>query len=143
MVLETRRLVTLVCWFVLGLVGISVVGVTPAFAQASGAFTESATGNGLRARMSAGEIQSFLPQRGKFTFPSPYSTTGVRLTNAGDCAGQDCVLPVGYSYWANTNNHSGSDTMLIFLGMNRIKGGGGPTLFSYNKNSGETRVTTA
>src|SRR4030095_10730632 len=43
---------------------------------------------------------------------------------------------VGYSYWSNINNHVGSDTMLIFLGLNRNAGGQGPTLFSYNKKSG-------
>ena len=48
-------------------------------------------------------------------------------------------MPVGYSYWSNINNHAGSDTMLIFLGLDRRKGGGGPTLFSYNKRTGETR----
>jgi hypothetical protein len=49
------------------------------------------------------------------------------------------VLPVGYSYWSNINNHVGSDTMLIFVGLDRRKGAGGPTLFSYHKGSGETR----
>ena len=34
---------------------------------------------------------------GSFTFPSPYNTTGIRLTTADDCGGQDCVRPVGYS----------------------------------------------
>src|SRR6266545_6060423 len=100
---------------------------------------DSATSNGLRARLSAGEIQSFLPQRGTFTFPAPYGSTGIRLTNASDCGGADCVQPVGYSYWNNINNHVGSDTMLVFLGLERRKGGGGPTLFSYNKKSGETK----
>jgi hypothetical protein len=84
-------------------------------------------------------MQTFLPARGPFTFPSPYSTRGVRLTNSSDCNGADCVLPVGYSYWSNINNHVGSDTMLIFVGLDRRKGAGGPTLFSYNKGSGETR----
>jgi hypothetical protein len=112
---------------------------TLAYAQGSGGFTESATGNGLRPRLSAGEIQSFVPQRGRFTFPAPYGTTGIRLTNASDCGGADCVNYVGYSYWRNINNHTGSDTMLVFLGLDRRKGGGGPTLFSYNKNTGETR----
>ena len=54
-----------------------------------------------------------MPQRGTFTFPAPYGTTGIRLTNAGDCGGGDCVNYVGYSYWSNINNHVGSDTMLI------------------------------
>ena len=76
---------------------------------------------------------------GRSRSPSPYSTTGVRLTNASDCGGQDCVHSVGYSYWSNINNHAGSDTMLIFLGLERARGGGGPTLFSYNKRTGETQ----
>ena len=104
----------------------------------SGGFVDSATSNGLRPRLSAAEIQTFLPARGRFTFPSPYQTQGVRLTNGGDCGGADCVWPVGYSYWANINNHVGSDTMLIFLGLNRSRGGSGPTLFTYNKRTGET-----
>ena len=114
-------------------------GVLHAQAQATGGFMDSATSNALRPRLSAGEIQSFLPQRGTFTFPSPYGSTGIRLTNGNDCGGADCVLPVGYSYWNNINNHVGSDTMLVFLGLERRKGGGGPTLFSYNKKSGETK----
>jgi hypothetical protein len=105
---------------------------------APGGFVESATGVGLRPTFSAAEISAFLPARGTFTFPSPYRTTGVRLSNASDCGGGDCVLPVGYSYWSNINNHTGSDTMLIFLGLHRQKGGGGPTLFSFNKRTGQT-----
>jgi hypothetical protein len=102
-------------------------------------FVDSATSAGLRPAVSAAEARSFLPSRGAFTFPSPYNTTGFRLTNGDDCGGQDCVLPVGYSYWNNINNHTGSDTMLVFMGLERRKGGGGPTLFSVNKRTGETR----
>lgn len=107
--------------------------------QTSGGFVDSATSVGLRPRLSAAEIQAFLPSRGAFTFPAPYGTRGFRLTNASDCAGADCVHPVGYSYWSNINNHAGSDTMLIFLGLERRRGGGGPTLLSVNKHTGETR----
>jgi hypothetical protein len=106
--------------------------------SAPGGFVESATGVGLRPTLSAAEISAFLPARGTFTFPSPYRTTGVRLSNASDCGGGDCVLPVGYSYWSNINNHAGSDTMLIFLGLHRQRGGGGPTLFRFNKRTGQT-----
>src|SRR5438552_1124732 len=67
--------------------------------QATGGFIDSSTSAGLRPMLSAGQIQTFLPQRGTFTFPEPYATTGVRLTNASDCGGQDCVHSVGYSYW--------------------------------------------
>ncbi len=108
-------------------------------ATASGGITDLATSVGLRPRMSAAEIRTFLPSRGAFRFPSPYSTQGVRVTTDSDCGGADCVLSVGYSYWSNINNHAGSDTMLIFLGLDRRKGGSGPSLFSYNKRTGETR----
>jgi len=139
--LEIRRIISL---FVLSAVFTAIVpalgaGVAQAQSQATGGFVDSATGNGLRPRLSAGEIQAFMPQRGTFTFPAPYGTTGARLTNAGDCGGGDCVNYVGYSYWRNINNHVGSDTMLIVLGLDRQRGGGGPTLFSYNKNNGQTQ----
>jgi hypothetical protein len=102
---------------------------TSAFAQG---LVESATGNAMRPKFSAGDVRS---SRGRFTFPSPYNTEAVRLTEASDCNGSDCVRPVGYAYWSNINNHVGSSTMLIFLS---LKDNGGPTLFSYNKNTGET-----
>ena len=79
-----------------------------------------------------------LPARGAFTFPSPYNTTAFRITTGSDCQGADCVSPVGYSYWNNINNHAGSDTMLVFLGLDRRKGGTGPTLFRVNKRTGAT-----
>jgi hypothetical protein len=141
MLLAIRRGINVLVWSALltAMFPALDAGVAHAQAQAPGGFVDSATGNGLRPRLSAGEIQAFMPQRGKFTFPAPYGTSGARLTNAGDCAGDDCVNYVGYSYWRNINNHVGSDTMLIFLGLNRQRGGSGPTLFSYNKNTGETR----
>jgi hypothetical protein len=136
MLLGTRRIFSILC------AAVFVVGASQnivwAQSKAAGGFIDSSTGAGLRPQLSAGEIAAFMPPRGAFTFPSPYSTTGVRLTNGADCGGQDCVLSVGYSYWSNINNHVGSDTMLVFLGLERRKGGGGPTLFSYNKRTGET-----
>jgi hypothetical protein len=136
MLLGTRRILSVLCaaLFVLG----ASQNIVWAQSKATGGFIDSSTGAGLRPKLSGGEIAAFMPQRGTFTFPSPYSTTGIRLTNGGDCGGQDCVLSVGYSYWSNINNHVGSDTMLVFLGLERRKGGGGPTLFSYNKRTGET-----
>ena len=59
---------------------------TEARAQ-TGGFVDSATAGGLRPRYSSATIQSFLPARGRFTFPSPYNTQAVRLTNASDCGG--------------------------------------------------------
>ena len=130
-----RRFQSACAWCVTAL---SVILFTAASAAAQG-FQESATSAGLRPTISAGQSQTFLPQRGAFTFPAPYNTTGFRLTNGDDCGGQDCVSYVGYSYWNNINNHTGSDTMLVFLGLDRRKGGAGPTLFSVNKRSGETK----
>src|SRR5262245_47566478 len=74
-----------------------------------------------------------MPGRGPFTFPAPYNTTAVRLTNSHDCGGADCVDYIGYSYWRNTNYHVGSNTMLLFVTLDQSRGGGGPTLFSYDK----------
>jgi len=85
------------------------------------------------------QIQALLPARGSFTFPAPYNTKAVRLTNASDCGGNDCVMDVGYSYWRNINNHVGQESMLIVLGLDIKKGGAGPTLFEYNKYSEELR----
>ena len=136
-----RRLVAAIRFSVCLIVLVRLLSATGLDAQAPapGGFIDSATSAGLRPAVSAGEARAFLPSRGVFTFPSPYGTTGFRLTNGEDCGGQDCVMPVGYSYWNNINNHTGSDTLLVFLGLERRKGGGGPTLFSVNKNSGETR----
>ena len=100
------------------------------FAQAPGGFIEKTTSTAVRSTLTQSEIQAFLPARGLFTFPSPYLTQGIRLTNESDCGGTDCVKYVGYSYWRNINNHSGSDEMLIFL---TLRGNSGPTLFSYHK----------
>jgi hypothetical protein len=111
---------------------------TASLASAQG-FVDSATSAGLRPPLSAGQSQAMLPSRGAFTFPAPYNTSAFRLTTGSDCQGADCVFPVGYSYWNNINNHTGSDTMLVFLGLDRRKGGSGPTLFSVNKRTGETR----
>ena len=93
---------------------------------------ESATGNAMRPKFSGRDVPS---SRGRFTFPSPYNTEAVRLTEASDCNGTDCVRPVGYAYWSNINNHVGRDELLVFLSLK----GPGPTLFSYNKRTGETR----
>jgi len=89
-------------------------------ASTPGGFIDSATSVGLRPRFSSAQSHAWLPTRGTFTFPTPYSTQGVRLTNASDCGGSsDCVVPVGYSYWSNVNNHTNRDTMLIVLGLDR------------------------
>jgi len=102
-----------------------------------GGLLESATSTGVRPKVAV-----VLPLRGTFTFPAPYNTTGVRLTNVSDCggAGADCVNDIGYAYWRNSNNHVGSNTMLIFVTLDRARGGNGPTLFGYDKNTDAVTV---
>jgi hypothetical protein len=109
----------------------------PAPDTAPGGFLESAVTGLVRARLSLPVLQTLLPARGQFTFPPPYNTSAVRITNATDCGGGDCVDAVGYSYWRNINNHVGSNQMLMFLGLNRARGGPGPSLFSYDKTTGQ------
>jgi hypothetical protein len=105
-----------------------------------GGFIQKAGSTATRPRLTLSQIQSFVPpRRGLFKFPPPYNTEGIRVTVPADCHGQDCVSSVGYSYWMNMNNHVGSDTMLIFLGLDRRRGGTGPTLFSYNKATNEVK----
>jgi hypothetical protein len=104
---------------------------------APGGFIELSTSTAIRPMLSTLQISQFLPTgRGRFTFPAPYGTEGYRLTVPTDCGGNDCVNSVGYSYWMNINNHAGSNTMYMFLGLDRDKGGTGPTLFSLSKTSG-------
>jgi hypothetical protein len=105
--------------------------------SAPGGFVVSASDAGVRAPVT-GSATGFLPQRGRFTFPAPYGTQGIRITNASDCGGADCV-DYGYSYWNKINNHAGSNTILIVVGLNRARGGAGPTLFTYDKTTGDTR----
>jgi hypothetical protein len=115
---------------------ISFLGHTQSF---PGGFMENGMDTVVRSRLDSSQIAAFMPQRGLFTFPAPYNTQGVRITNASDCQGSDCVSYIGYSYWRNTNNHVGSDSMLIFIGLDKSKGGTGPTLFSYNKINDKVR----
>ena len=102
-----------------------------------GGLLESATSTGVRSKVAV-----VLPARGGFTFPAPYNTTGVRLTNGEDCgdARGDCVNDIGYAYWRNSNNHVGSNTMLIVVTLDRARGGNGPTLFGYDKSTDAVTV---
>ena len=102
-----------------------------------GGLMEKSGSPALRSRFTAARIQQFLPPNnatGAFTFPAPYNTTGVRLTNSNICAGGlDCLWYVGYSYWRNINNHAGQSDMYIFLGTDPNRGGQGPILLRYDK----------
>src|SRR6185295_5217572 len=103
-------------------------------AESPGGWVETLVA-GVRDKLSAEQIRSFVPpSRGAFTFPAPYHTRAVRITDPSDCGGaSDCLNYVGYSYWRNTNNHTGSHDMLLFLSFDRRRGGAGPTLFRYDK----------
>jgi hypothetical protein len=101
--------------------------------DAPGGFLESPRTAQGRPLLKRSEINSFLPDRGRFTFPKPYRTEAVRLTNPSDCGGSDCVAYVGYSVWRNTNNHVGQDEMLILVGLRRDRGGPGPSIVRYDK----------
>jgi len=102
-----------------------------------GGLMEKSGSPALRPRFTAAQIGQFLPAGGaigSFTFPAPYNTTGVRLTNASLCAGGvDCLWYVGYSYWRNINSHIGRAEMFIFLGTDPNRGGQGPILLRYDK----------
>ena len=57
-----------------------------------------------------------------------------------DCeAGQDCIWPVGYSYWRNTNAHAGSPVMLIFLEWIATAAARGRHCSAYNKTSDDVQ----
>jgi hypothetical protein len=119
----------------------AVQGATsPQSLSVPGGFIEKTNSTAVRPLLSLAQIQALLPARGAFVFPPPYNTQAARITNGTDCGGSDCLQSVGYSYWRNMNNSSGSSTMLIFLGLNRTSGGGGPTLYSYNKDTGVVSV---
>jgi hypothetical protein len=116
----------------------AVIAVTPPPPSTAG-LIEKAGSPALRTRFTVSQIQSFLPvngAKGKFMFPAPYNTQAVRLTNADDCdGGNDCLWYVGYSYWRNINDHVGSSDMYIFLGTDTNRGGVGPILLRYDKNT--------
>jgi len=87
-------------WLLLG--GLLITAASGAVAQTTSSFPGGwieKDGAGIRARYSVSQILSFVPaQRGPFTFPAPYHTRGVRITDASDCGGADCVNYVGYAY---------------------------------------------
>jgi hypothetical protein len=94
-----------------------------------GGFLEPASSTTVRPR----KLPTLPAAGGKFTFPAPYNTEAIRLTDDKTCGGKDCVNYVGYSYWRNTNSHEASDKMLVFLGLNSDRGGSGLTLFEIDK----------
>ena len=76
-----------------------------------GGFTVTADDPSVRRRFTADEIAAFLPPRGPFTFPEPYGTLAVRLTNPDD----DPLEQVGYPYWWRINAHAAHDRELCVI----------------------------
>lgn len=70
---------------------------------------------------------------GSFSFPAPYGTEAIRLTDDASCGGTDCVRYVGYSYWRNINAHRGRSSLLVFLSLDETVCGGGLTVFDVDK----------
>ena len=108
--------------------------------SAPGGFMESAETSVVRAPLTSSQIQAFMPStRGAFTFPAPYNTQAWRITDASDCGGasNDCVDYIGYSYWRNMSNSTGSNIMYIFVGLDKRHGGDGPNLFELDKSTGQ------
>jgi hypothetical protein len=98
-----------------------------------GGFVE-AQGLPSRTKYTSVEIAAMIPgTRSAFTFPAPYNTRAIQLTEAADCGGADCLFYAGYSYHANMNNHVQSDIIKIFLNFSTSFGGDGPNLLEYNK----------
>ncbi|MGE5624362.1 MAG: Ig-like domain-containing protein [Bacillota bacterium] len=105
-------------------------------ADAPGGFVEFDSSTAVRPMLTQSQITGFVPSsRGSFSFPAPYNTQGLRVTQSSDCGGQDCV-DMTYSYWRNMSNSAGSNTMYILVGLDKNRGGAGPTLFSYDKVTG-------
>lgn len=78
-------------------------------------------------------IAAPLPERGRFTFPAPYGTEGIRITGPADCGGSDCVEPLRGLTGRNIDAHRGRATMLVLVGLR----GMGPTLFRVHKATGQ------
>ena len=93
-----------------------------------GGFLEPASSTEVRS-----PVKLTLPDRGPFQFPAPYGTVGIRLTNASDMHGADALWYCGYSYWPNVNCHTGQSDLLVFLGIDRQRGGDGPSLWRVDK----------
>lgn len=65
--------------------------------------------------------------RGPFSFPAPYHTRAVRVTDVRD--GQ--VYPCGYSYWSRVNNHRDRPELLVLVGLKDF----GPSIYRIDKAS--------
>ena len=100
-----------------------------------GGLLESATSTGVRPKVAV-----VLPDRGKFTFPAPYNTTGVRLTNVLGLRRRRQGLRKRHRLRVLAELEQprrASDTMLLVVTLDRARGGNGPTLFA------TTRIPTS
>jgi hypothetical protein len=97
-----------------------------------GGFLESCNAGAVRPSSSVN-----IPSRGGFDFPAPYGTRGIRITNEEDAGvgAFDNLWYCGYSYWSNINMHEGQGEFLVFLSLDRQRGGNGPSLWSVSKDT--------
>lgn len=78
-----------------------------------GGFQLTAADASTRRLLTRADMSVFLPPgRGAFTFPEPYNTRGVRLTEPAD----GTIEPVGYSYWRRINNHVDRNHLQVIVG---------------------------
>lgn len=85
----------------------------PSPAPGGGGFTVHCSDTSTRDVIGRLGASVFLPStRGAFTFPAPWGTQGVRLTDGSD----GDVRPVGYSYWRRINAHRTRPELSILVG---------------------------
>ncbi len=121
-----------------GILFLSLLGIRCAYAsQPAAGFWQANSSTTALPPLTASQIAQFLPlTRSKFTFPAPYNTTGIRVTLPSDCPNSsNCIMYVGYSYWAAMSNSAGLPSMWILATPLKSKGGAGPTLYKLDKNT--------
>jgi hypothetical protein len=90
-----------------------------------------------------GDPSTFLPSdRGEFTFPAPWNTTGVRLTNNKvqyPSVAQQARNPFKatvYGYFQQINAHGGQPVIRVFAKHDHRDGMPGNSIIEYNKTTG-------
>jgi hypothetical protein len=103
--------------------------------SAPGGFVEACASTVIRPRPTLS-----VPPLGPFTFPPPYHTSAVRLTNTRVDFGRDLLWPVGMSYWPVISAPS-EGRLRVFLCFDRNRGGPGPSTVSVDLATGQVSPT--
>lgn len=87
-------------WCGITLASIAIFASSSALADSPGGFIEPTDTAQARPTPTYSEIQQFLPARGAFTFPTPYNTVGIRITNPVTAASRivrlrPSAIPIG------------------------------------------------